>query len=141
MAKRSNLSEAIRDPYVQINLIFAGVVVAILIYSGIFTGKGGHPIPSFYEMVTGHTSPSSGLSRAFSELMRLNITRARALNPHAVSLFLFFTVELFLRIFLSVIVSVNHNRRNIVIWLDLVLLIVYFFFVFLPFFTFFLRQL
>ncbi|HUW05104.1 MAG TPA: hypothetical protein VMW01_02485 [Williamwhitmania sp.] len=140
MLIRSSLREAIRDPYIQINLIFAGVVVAMLIYSGIFTGQGGHPIPSFYEMITGTTSPSSGLSRAFSELVRFNVVKARALNSHAVSLFLFFVVELLLRIVFSAVVCVKHNHEKIIVSLDIVQLVLYFSIAFFPFFAFFLHQ-
>lgn len=138
--KKNSLHQAIRDPYIQINLIFAGVIVAILIYSGIFTGKGGHPIPSIYEMITGTTSPSSGLSRAFSELVRFNVTKAKTLNPYAVNLFLFFVIELILRFCFSALVLFNNNRAKTIRWIDLAQLTIYFTITFYPFFSFFVHQ-
>ena len=65
--------------YLISNLILAGLIIIIFIYSGLFSAsEAKHPVPSFYEEITGKQSPSSGMSRAFSELVRGEIDSARS---------------------------------------------------------------
>ena len=89
-------------PYFVLNVSFAGIILLIFLYSGIFSAKkDNHPIPSYYEIISGKTSPTSGLSRSFSEILRGNFQEAREWNINGIPIFLFFLVQFFLRILIS----------------------------------------
>jgi len=76
----------------------------MMIYSGIFSAeRNNHPIPSIYTGITEEESPSAGLSRAFSEIVRFNFKSAREYNPYGIRIFLFFAVQFFMRITGSII--------------------------------------
>jgi hypothetical protein len=91
-------------PYLIINFILAGVIGFIFIYSALFSAqKDNHPVPSFYEEATGEPSPSSGISRAFSEIMRGNLKSARNYNPDALLIFAFFGIQFFQRLGVSLL--------------------------------------
>ena len=77
----------------------------IFIYSGLFSAeKDNHPIPSFYEELSGETSVSSGLSRSFSEIVRGRFKSAREYNPYGIPVFIFFLVQFFLRLSISLMI-------------------------------------
>lgn len=101
MQKKSN---HIRSPYLIINFILAGIILLVFIYSGIFSAqKDNYPLPSFYEEITGQTSPSTGLSKSFSEIIRGNFESASEYNKSGILIFLFFLVQLILRICVSLL--------------------------------------
>jgi len=76
----------------------------IFIYSGLFSAeKDNHPIPSLYEKITGKPTASSGLSRSFSEIIRGRFESARKYNQNGIPVFIFFIVQLFQRILVSII--------------------------------------
>ena len=84
--------------YLIINLIFAGLIVVLILYSFIFSAEGSkHPVPSA-GWLTGQTLPSTGLSRSFSEIVRLEFDRARMYNPYGIRIFSFFLIQLLMRI-------------------------------------------
>jgi hypothetical protein len=81
-------------PYFIINLVLAGLIGLAFLYSGIFSAeRDNHPVPSFYEEITGKPSPSAGMSRAFSEIIRGNINSARQYNPDSPMIFAFFIIQ------------------------------------------------
>lgn len=97
------------DSYQVIHILLAGVILLILIYSGIFRpGEGGHPIPSQYSMLSDGSTASTGMSRAFSAIVRLQFGQARKLNPSSLQVFAFFFVQLWLRVVFFIL-----NRRGI----------------------------
>ena len=70
----------------------------VMMYSGIFSpDKGNHPIPSMYAEGTGQHSPSAGLSRAFSEIIRGNFDASLEYNTHGIRIFAFFITQLLMR--------------------------------------------
>jgi hypothetical protein len=82
----------------------------IFIYSGLFSAeKDNHPIPSFYEELSGETSVSSGLSRSFSEIVRGRFNLAREYNPYSIPVFIFFLVQFFQRLLISFLI----HKKNI----------------------------
>ena len=92
----------LKEPYHIINLCFAGIIILIFIYSGIFSAeKNNHPIKSACEILTGEPCPSTGLSRGFSEIVRFKFKSAKTYNQHVISVFLFFFIQLFLRFLVS----------------------------------------
>jgi hypothetical protein len=82
-----------------INLIFAGLIVILILYSFLFSAEGHkHPIPSAGDWLNVQTLLSSGLSRSFSEIVHLEFDQARKYNPYGVRIFAFFFIQLLLRI-------------------------------------------
>ncbi|RZT97389.1 uncharacterized protein DUF2752 [Ancylomarina subtilis] len=94
------------DSYRIINIIFAGVIGLVFIYSCLFLPENGsHLIPSFYTDITHQSSPSLGLSRAFSALVRGQFSLANQFNPYALQIFLFFSFQFIYRL-----ISLNVDR-------------------------------
>ncbi|KPK87627.1 MAG: hypothetical protein AMS27_01835 [Bacteroides sp. SM23_62_1] len=76
----------------------------IFIYSGLFSAeKDNHPIPSIYEKITGEPTASSGLSRSFSEIVRGRFDSARSYNQYGIPVFIFFFIQFFQRIIVSIL--------------------------------------
>jgi len=121
------------DSYRIINIIFAGVIGLVFIYSCLFLPENGsHIIPSFYTDITGNTSPSLGLSRAFSALVRGQISLANQFNPHALNIFAFFSFQLFYRLISLKVDRVSFVNRKTWIGVDIVLTIALFLIAFYP---------
>jgi len=121
------------DSYRIINIIFAGVIGLVFIYSCLFLPENGsHIIPSFYTDITGHSSPSLGLSRAFSALVRGDIALANQFNPHAHNIFLFFCFQFIFRMVSLKVDKVSFIKRKTWICIDVVLSISLFLIVFYP---------
>jgi hypothetical protein len=88
-----------RHPYRVLNRIFLCVLILIPGYSALFSPeKENHPIPSGSRFFTSSPVPSTGLSRSFSAIMRFRFHDARRYNPYGPRLFLFFFVQVFMRI-------------------------------------------
>ena len=103
----------INRPYCIINLSLAGIILMGFIYSGLFSAeKDNHPVPSFYEKITGTPAPSSGMSRAFSEIMRGNLDAARNYNADSLLIFAFFQIQLIQRILVTILLykQIPHDR-------------------------------
>lgn len=121
------------DSYRIINIIFAGVFGLVFIYSCLFLPEGGkHLIPSFYTDITGNTSPSLGLSRAFSALVRGDIALANQFNPHATKIFAFFCFQFLFRLISLKVNSISFIKRKTWIRIDIVLSISLFLMAFYP---------
>ena len=109
-------------PYHIINFVLAGIILCIIIYSALFSAeKNNHPIPSFYEEISGEHSPSSGLSRSFSEIVRGRFESAREYNQYGISIFIFFLVQFLLRIIISFILQKKYISLRILVINDIVL--------------------
>jgi hypothetical protein len=98
-----SLKEGIRtEPYIIINIILAGVIVLIIAYSGIFSPeKDNYPITCIHEKLTGEPCISCGLSHSFSLIVRGRIGEAYQWNMYGVQVFLFFVLQLLMRIAFS----------------------------------------
>jgi hypothetical protein len=93
----------LKKSYITINFILAGIIACIMLYSGIFsTEKANHPIPCFITVITGHTCPGCGLSRSFSAIIRLQFNKAYELNKEGPGIFLFFLIQLMLRLAINI---------------------------------------
>jgi len=102
----------LKSSYQLINLIFTGIILLVFLYSGIFSPQeANHPIPSSSSLVFGKKTPSTGLSRAFSEIVRLNFNKAKSYNPYSLEVFFFFFVQFFLRIGFLIIYSMLKNKK------------------------------
>jgi hypothetical protein len=86
------------EPYIIINIIFAGVILLIFAYSGIFSPeKDNFPVVCVHEKLTGEPCISCGLSHSFSLIVRGRFSEACQWNPYGIRVFLFFASQLILR--------------------------------------------
>ncbi|MBS1233957.1 MAG: hypothetical protein H6R34_521 [Bacteroidetes bacterium] len=121
------------SPSILINSIFLVVLLGILSYSALFSAaRNNYPIPSSIETLKKGKEISWGLSRSFSELMRGRIDSARMYNEHGPRIFLFFLVQVFMRLFFLFLVLRNHYGMTWV-YLDAGTSIVLFVIAFWPF--------
>lgn len=122
MTKKNNGLLIKESPYHIINICFAGIIILIFLYSGIFSAeKNNYPIKSACEVLTGEPCSSSGLSRAFSEIVRFNFDSAIKYNDHSIKVFLFFLIQLFLRLFISIALHYVKNKYTLIIITDSVI--------------------
>jgi hypothetical protein len=106
------------EPYHIINIIFAGVIVIVLAYSGIFSPeKNNYPVLCIHEKLTGDPCFSCGLSHSFSLILRGRINEAYEWNHYGMRVFLFFVSQLIFRIaFLRLSVKHPENRMQLIIY-------------------------
>jgi Protein of unknown function (DUF2752) len=91
-------------PYLVLNIIFAGVILLILGYSFFYApDEERYPVPCVHEKITGEPCPSCGLSHAFSLIVRGRIDEAIEWNSQSVRVFLFFALQLVMRIVLGAV--------------------------------------
>lgn len=91
------------EPYLAINIIFAGVIMLVIAYSGIFSpDKNNYPVVCLHEKITGEPCFSCGLSHSFSLIIRGRIEEAYQWNIYGMRVFLFFISQLFIRTVFSV---------------------------------------
>lgn len=123
--RRSNnkwnwLLRAGNEPYLIINAVFAGVILLIFAYSGIFSpDKNNYPIICIHEKLNGESCFSCGLSHSFSLIIRGRIDEAFELNVYGMRVFLFFVLQLVMRVFFSLFYLKNQETRNQLIILDI----------------------
>jgi hypothetical protein len=122
------------EPYLVINLILAGVIMLIMIYSGIFSPvKNNYPVVCIHEKITGEPCVSCGLSHSFSLILRGKIHEAYTWNRYGMRIFLFFAGELLLRVFFSFRYIRHPETRKELIKLDIWSSAIIFIIAFLPF--------
>jgi hypothetical protein len=100
MMRNNIFSDLQTNPYKLINVIFASIILAIFIYSAIFSpDKSNYPIQSESGLFSDQDSMSKGLSRSFSSIVRFKYSDARSYNQYGIQVFVFFLIQLFMRIF------------------------------------------
>jgi len=111
------ISSLLKEPYNIINISFAGIIILIFIYSGIFSAdKSNHPIKSACEIVTGTPCSSTGLSRSFSEIVRFKFESAKAYNKNGLRVFSFFLIQFFMRLIISLLlIRYTIKKRNLIL--------------------------
>lgn len=91
------------EPYLIINIFFAGVILLIIAYSGIFSpSKNNYPVACIHEQLTGLQCASCGLSHSFSLIVRGRFNEASLWNIYGMRVFIFFASQLILRIIFSI---------------------------------------
>jgi hypothetical protein len=105
-------------PYYIINIVFAGVIVLMLIYSGIFSpDANNYPVVCMHERLTGEPCFSCGLSHSFSLIVRGRIDEAYQWNQYGMRVFLFFIAQLLFRLdFLRLSLKGPENINQLVIY-------------------------
>lgn len=124
LKRRNNISQTIRvrlqnEPYLLINIIFAGVILLVIAYSGIFSpDKNLYPVECIHEKLTGLPCVSCGLSHSFSLIVRGRFTDAFTWNIYGMRIFLFFALQLILRGAFSVFYLKYPDTRKQLIIVD-----------------------
>jgi hypothetical protein len=107
------------EPYLFINLFFAGVLVMIFLYSGIFSPeKDSYPIVCIHHKITGQPCFSCGLSHSFSLIVRGRAGEAYNWNIYGMRVFIFFFAQLLLRIVFSLHYLKNPSGREELVIFD-----------------------
>jgi len=108
----NNRKMGLSEPYPIINIALAGVILLILIYSGIYSpDANSYPVACIHEKITGEECVSCGLSHSFSLILRGRIEEAYNWNSYGMRIFLFFAGQLIMRIFFSKI-YINHPESG-----------------------------
>jgi hypothetical protein len=122
------------EPYLVINIVFAGVILLIMAYSGIFSPeKDKYPVACIHEKLTGQPCVSCGLSHSFSLILRGRINEAYQWNKCGMRVFLFFASQLFMRIIFSSYYIKHQKSRKQLIVFDIIGSSLIFLIAFLPF--------
>ncbi|MBG0860187.1 MAG: DUF2752 domain-containing protein [Bacteroidales bacterium] len=130
------------EPYLIINIVFAGVIVLILAYSGLFSpDKNNYPVVCIHEKLTGEPCVSCGLSHSMSLILRGRIEEAYDWNIYGMRVFLFFAAQLFMRILFSRMYIVYPELRKYLITYDIAGSVLMFTLTFWPYFINILRGL
>jgi len=94
----TDLSPPIRA-YLLVNFLFGAALLLLFLYVLVYSPETGtHPIPCVYTKMTGEQCASCGLSRGLSHMIRGNFQAATAINRHSPAIFLFFAMQLLLRL-------------------------------------------
>jgi hypothetical protein len=110
------------QPYLKINLILAVLIGLIFIYAAIFPFLGNIQL----QAISGGNLTSTGLSRAFSEIVGLNFDKAFALNRYALKVFGFFFFQFFMRVIFSFLFAFFPFQRNKLLIIDIILSVLLF---------------
>ena len=112
---------AARKAYLAVNVILAGVILLIMGYSGFYSpDENNYPVVCVHERITGEPCPSCGLSHAFSLIIRGRVDEALQLNSASLRVFLFFVLQLIMRIALGTWNMVTDRWLKQIIWFDAV---------------------
>ena len=105
------------EPYLIINIIFAGVILLIFLYSGFFSpDKDNYPVICIHEKITGEPCVSCGLSHSFSLIVRGRIEEAYKWNRYGMRIFLFFALQLVMRVAFSIFyLKYPDTRKQLII--------------------------
>ncbi len=131
----TQLKQGIRnEPYIIINVIFAGIVLLIFAYSGIFSpDKDNYPVVCIHQKLTGEPCPSCGLSHSFSLIVRGRIQEAFKWNVYGLRVFIFFAAQLLMRIMFSVFYLKYPSTGRELVLFDALGSVLIFFISFFPF--------
>ena len=134
-SKKQRLKMSLRgEPYLIINIFFAGVIFLIIAYSGIFSpDTNNYPVVCIHEKITGEPCFSCGLSHSFSLIVRGRIEEAYKWNIYGMRVFLFFFSQLILRVTFSIFYLRFPETRKQLIIVDCVGSGIMFLISFLPF--------
>ncbi|HUX95904.1 MAG TPA: DUF2752 domain-containing protein [Bacteroidales bacterium] len=115
---QGTVTRIVDESYHIINIVFAGVIVLILAYSGIFSPvKNNYPVVCIHELLTGEPCFSCGLSHSFSLIVRGRIAEAYEWNQYGMRVFLFFISQLIFRLnFLRLSIKHPDNRKHLIIY-------------------------
>jgi hypothetical protein len=108
-----------REAYFTVNIILAGVILLIMGYSFFYSPeRDDYPIVCIHEKLTGQPCPSCGLSHAFSLIVRWRFDEALIWNQYSIRIFLFFLVQLLMRLGLAAYLYRKELRKQTLSYFD-----------------------
>jgi hypothetical protein len=107
--------------YQTVNVVFSVLILMLFLYSLLFPPSGGHPVPSIYTLLSGAPSPTAGLSRSFSALVRGDLSLARSLSPYGIPLFFFLLIQLGMRVTAFILLKKGKLPLRKILWTDVIL--------------------
>ena len=120
--------------YLAVNYILAGIVVVILLYSGVFSPvKDNYPVQCVHQLITGKPCPSCGLSHSFSLIVRGEFREAREWNIYGMRVFLFFIFQLAMRLSVSLFIHRRGSHTRSLAKFDIIISVIAFIFCFRQF--------
>ena len=126
----------IKEPYFTINIVLTGVIMLVMIYSIVFSpDKDDYPVTCIHEKLTGGPCVSCGLSHSFSLILRGRIDEAYQWNVYGMRVFLFFALQLLMRIAFSLFYFRFTDTRKQLIVMDIIGSILLFLIAFRQFFA------
>jgi hypothetical protein len=135
MILQSTVEKIRKEPYLVINLILAGIILLVIAYSGIFSPyKDNYPVVCIHQKITGLPCFSCGLSHSFSLIVRGKIAESFNWNIYGLRVFLFFFLQLFMRIVFSMLYLKQEQTRTWFIRYDIIGSVILFAIAFFPFF-------
>lgn len=130
----------IKEPYLTINVVLTGVIMLIMIYSVIFSpDKDDYPVTCIHEKLTGESCVSCGLSHSFSLILRGRVEEAYQWNVYGMRVFLFFALQLLMRIAFSLFYIRFTDTRKQLIMMDIIGSILLFLIAFRQFFVYLIK--
>jgi hypothetical protein len=111
-----------QNAYLQINLIIASLIGLIFLYAFLY------PLLHTFQIaaITGQEVASTGLSRAFAEIVRLHFNQAFQFNRYALHVFGFFFFQFFARITIGLLLFYKTIQRNKLLSIDIILSVLLF---------------
>jgi hypothetical protein len=105
------------EPYIIINICFAGLILLIIAYSGIYSAeKDNYPVVCLHEKLTGEPCLSCGLSHSFSLIIRGKLNEAIQWNQYGIRVFLFFILQLIMRVVFTIFyLKFTGTRKQLII--------------------------
>jgi len=126
----------IKEPYFTINIVLTGVILLVMIYSIVFSpDKDDYPVTCIHEKLTGEPCVSCGLSHSFSLILRGRFNEAYQWNVYGMRVFLFFALQLIMRIAFSLFYVRFTNTRKQLMIMDIIGSILLFLIAFRQFFS------
>lgn len=114
--------------YNKINIIFIFVILLVITYSVVFTPENNnYPIQSACKV---KPCKSTGLSRAFSKIVRFDFKKALEYNKYSLQVFSFFLIQFFLRIFTIFILHKRILKDKFVMIFDIGISVILYLFTF-----------
>ncbi len=131
-----------KSPYIAVNVSLAGIIFMIFIYAALFSPeKNNYPVTCIHEQLTGEPCVSCGLSHSFSLTIRMRFGEAQTWNPYGLRVFMFFLIQMVMRITLPIAYLKFQGLRKQLIIFDAVISSIMFFFSFYPFLKYIFRSL
>jgi len=124
---QTDFKNILQTPYLAVNAIFSIIIILVIAYSAYFPATSNdYFISSNCLDIPEFPCLSRGLSRSFSEIVRLNFANANAYNPLGIKLFVLILTQFIFRIMFSFIYLKTNSKKTIT--LDLLLSIPFFIF-------------
>lgn len=111
-----------KNHYLIINIIIAGIIGMIFLYSGIFSSSSdNYPVKCIHYELTGQKCETCGLSHSFSSIIRLKFNQAIEFSKYGISIFLFFLFQFIMRILASIIIIKIPHKQKQIAFIDIII--------------------